>query len=68
MESVLGFSFRVATIAWRNRIAVRASFGVAKKSADAMIELGADDVLELAGLVAGFDVVDGESVFEEALG
>ena len=67
MESVLRFSFRVATIAWRNRIAVRASFWVAKKSADALIKLGADDVFEFAGLGVGLGIIDGEGVLEETL-
>ena len=47
---------------------MRASFGVAKKSADALVEFGADDVFELAGLRVRFRVVDGKSVFEEAFG
>ena len=41
---------------------------MAQERADALVELGADDVLELAGLIVGFGVVDGEGVFEEALG
>ena len=41
---------------------------MAEERADALIELGADDVFEFAGLIVGFGVFDGESVFEEALG
>src|SRR5580704_14383335 len=56
----------VAAIARRNRISVRASFRVAKERADALVEFGADDVLEPAGLGVGLGVVDGKSIFEEA--
>ncbi len=45
-----------------------ASFRVAQEGADALVEFGADDVFEFAGLVVGFGVVYGEGVFEEALG
>jgi hypothetical protein len=41
---------------------------MAEKGADTLIELRADDVLEFAGLCLCFGVVDGEGVFEEALG
>jgi len=58
-----GFLF-LAALAWRDRISVRARFGVAKEGADALIELGADDVFEFAGLVVGFGIVDGKCVFE----
>jgi hypothetical protein len=47
---------------------VRAGFGVAKKSADALVEFLADDVFEFAGLRVRFGVVDGKRVLEEALG
>jgi hypothetical protein len=41
---------------------------MAEERADALVELRADDVLELAGLVMHFGFVDRERVFEEALG
>src|SRR5271157_262393 len=40
---------------------------MAKERADALIQLRADDVFETACLRVGFGVVDGESIFEEAL-
>ena len=39
---------------------------MAKKSADALIKLRADDVLELAGLRVYFGFVDRKSIFEQA--
>ena len=47
---------------------MRAGFRVAEKCADALIQFGADDVLEFAGLVMRFRIVDGERVFEQPLG
>jgi hypothetical protein len=41
---------------------------MAEESADALVELGTDDVFELAGLRVRFGIVDGKSVFEEAFG
>ena len=38
-----------------------------EKRADALIELGADDVFELAGLRVGLGIIDGEGIFEKAL-
>src|SRR5260370_5612493 len=64
-RSSLGF--RIAAIARRNGIAVRTSFRVAEEAANALVELGTDDVLEFAGLVARFGVVDRERVFEQTL-
>src|SRR5229473_7736622 len=64
-RSSLGF--RIAAIAGRNGIAVRTSFGVAEEAANALVQLGTDDVLEFAGLVARFGVVDRERVFEQTL-
>jgi hypothetical protein len=40
---------------------------MAEKRADALIQLWADDVLELAGLRMHFGFVDGKSILEEAL-
>src|SRR3989442_9892635 len=57
-----------AAIAGRNRIAVRASFRMPQKCADALVELRADDVLKLAGLVVGFGIFNREGVPEESLG
>ena len=63
-----GLGLAVATIARGDRISVRASLGVAKERADALVQLGADDVLELACLRVRFGIVNGKSVLEEALG
>ena len=41
---------------------------MAEKAADALIELWADDVFELAGLIAGLGIFDRESVLKQALG
>ena len=41
---------------------------MAQECADTLVQLGTDDVLEFAGLIVGFGVVDREGVFEEALG
>jgi hypothetical protein len=59
--------FAVAAIAWRNGIAVRTSLRMAEERTDALIELRADDVLELAGLRMHFGFIDREGVLEEAL-
>src|SRR5258708_19848800 len=64
-RSSLGF--RIAALARRNGIAVRTSFRVAEEAANALVQLGTDDVLEFAGLVARFGVVDRERVFEQTL-
>ena len=58
----------VAAIAGRDGVAVRARFWMAEETADALVQFRADDVLELASLVASLGVFDGESVLEEALG
>ena len=55
-------------MAWRDGVAVRAGFWMAQERADALVQLGTDDVFEFAGLVVGFGVVDRKGVFEEALG
>src|SRR5262249_43325114 len=57
----------VAARAGGEGIAVGAGFGVAEEGAGAVGGVGADDVLELAGLGFGFRAVDGERVGEEAL-
>ena len=40
---------------------------MAEERADALIEFGADDVLELAGLRVRFGVVNGKCVLKQAL-
>jgi hypothetical protein len=62
-----GFGLSVAAIAGRDGITVRTGFWVTEKSADALIELRADDVFEFASLGVGLGIIDGESVFEKAL-
>jgi hypothetical protein len=47
---------------------VRARFGVIEKRADPLIEFGADDVLELAGVGIGFGARDRERIGEQAFG
>src|SRR5260370_5985295 len=64
---VSSLGFRIAAIARRNGIAVRTSFGVAAEAANALVQLGTDDVLEFAGLVARFGVVDRERLFQQTL-
>ena len=44
-----------------------ASLRVAEERADTLIELRADDVLELAGLGMHLGFVNGKSIFEKAL-
>ena len=46
---------------------MRTSFWVTEKSANALIEFGADDVFEFASLGVGLGIIDGESIFEKAL-
>jgi hypothetical protein len=41
---------------------------MAEEGADALIEFGADDVLETAGLLMSFRVADGKGVGEKTLG
>jgi hypothetical protein len=41
---------------------------MAEERAYTLVELGADDVFEFAGLIVGFGIFDGERVFEQALG
>ncbi len=47
---------------------MRASFWMAQKSADALVEFGRDDVFEAAGLLVDFGFIDGEGVGEETFG
>src|SRR5579859_25571 len=63
----LGLRLSVAAVARRNGIAVWAGFRVAKKRADARIQLRTDDVFEAAGLRVRFGFVNGKSVFEQSL-
>jgi hypothetical protein len=57
-------AFAVAAIARRDRVAMWTRFRMAEKAADALVELGTDDVLELAGLVASLGVFDREGILE----
>ena len=47
---------------------MRAGLRVPQEGANALVELRADDMFEFAGLRVRFGFVDGEGVFEEALG
>ena len=68
MDVALALGFAVAAFAWRNRIPVRAGLGVSEECANALVQLGADDVFEFAGLRVGLGIVDRKSVLEQALG
>src|SRR5256885_8823859 len=61
------FRFQVAAIARRNRVAVRTRRRMPQKRADALVKLRTDDVLEFAGLVVRFRVVNLKRVFEQPL-
>src|SRR6266403_6241968 len=67
VSRTFGFGLSVAAISGRDGISVRTGFGVTEESADALIELGADNVFEFACLSVGFGVIDGESVLEKTL-
>jgi len=54
----------VAAVARGDRIAMRARLWMSEKTTDALIQLRADDVLELASLVVQFGVFDGESILK----
>ena len=60
--------FAVAAGAWGDGVAVGTGFWMAEEAADALIEIGADDVLEFAGLRVSFGIINSEGVFEQALG
>ena len=62
-----GFGVSVAALSGWNGITVRTSFWMAEKRADALIELGTDDVFEFASLRVGLGIIDGEGIFEKAL-
>ena|ERR1700676_3554454 len=66
-SGTVGSGFSVAAVSGRDGITVRASFWMTEKGADALIELGADDVFEFAGLRVRLGIIDGESIFEKAL-
>src|SRR5437899_3278482 len=65
-RSTLGLA--VAAVARRNGVPMRAGLGVAEEGANALVQLRADDVFELAGLRMCLGFVDGKSVLKEALG
>jgi len=54
----------VATVARRNRIAMWTRLRMSEKATDALIQLWADDVLELASLVVQLGIFDGESILK----
>src|SRR5215471_18157528 len=54
--------------AGRNRIAVRASFWMAEKGADALVKFRRDDVFEAASLLVRFGIFNGKGVGEQAFG
>ena len=54
----------VAAVARGDRIAMRARLWMPEKTTDALIQLRADDVLELARLVVQFGVFDGERILK----
>src|SRR5579884_2840792 len=68
----------IARLSWRSgapaararwdRVAVRAGPRMTQEGADALVELGTDDVLELAGVRVGLHIVNGEGIHEEPLG
>src|SRR6266852_626098 len=62
------FGLAVAAVARRNGIPMRAGLGVTEEGANALVQLRADDVFELASLRMRLGFVDGKSVFEKALG
>jgi len=47
-----------------DRIAMRARLWMPEKTTDALIQLRADDVLELARLVVQFGIFDGKSILK----
>src|SRR6266852_6986870 len=65
-RSALGLA--VAAVTRRNGIPMRAGLGVPEEGANALVQLRADDVFELARLRMRLGFVDGKSVLEEALG
>jgi hypothetical protein len=68
LDVALALGFAVAALAWWNRIPVRAGLGVSEECTNALVQLGADDVFEFAGLRVGLGIVDRKSVLEQALG
>src|SRR5262249_30832183 len=62
------FRAGVTTVSRRNGIPVRAGFRMSEEGANALIQLGTDDVLEFAGLRMHLVFVYSESVLEKALG
>src|SRR5712692_9207408 len=65
-RSALGLA--VAAVSRRNGIPMRAGLGVPEEGSNALVQLRADDVFELARLRMRLGFVDGKSVLEEALG
>ena len=61
-------SLRRAAGAGRDGIAVRTRFRMAEEIANPFVELGADDVLEFAGLGVRLCIGDGKRVREQSFG
>src|ERR1700758_1424345 len=57
---------RGTTAARRNRVAVRACLRMTEERADALVELGADDVFKLAGVRVGFGIGDRKCIGQQA--
>src|ERR1700682_2315336 len=66
-SSVSSLGFHITAIARRNGIAVRASFRMTQETANALVQLGRNDVLEFTSLVARFGIFDRERIFEQPL-
>ena len=66
-KPLLRFFLRTTAIARGDGIAVRAGGRMTKETANALIELRADDVLEFARLTVCFMIIDAKSVLEQAL-
>src|SRR6266705_2099954 len=60
MRSTLGLA--VAAVTWRNGIPMRAGLGMPEERADTLVQFGADDVFEFAGLRVRLGIVNGKSV------
>src|SRR5579863_8523044 len=59
--------FHIAAFPRRNGIAMRTGFRVAQKAANALVQLGRNDVLEFASLVARFGIFNRERVLKQPL-
>src|ERR1700722_18215695 len=64
-ETGAALARRAAAARW-NRIAVRAGLRMTEERADALVELGANDVLEFAGVRVGFGIGDRKCIGQQA--